>query len=399
MKDKISKITDRILPDIIKIRQHLHQHPELAGKEFATAAFIKEALNDTSIKISPPFLETDVVGILTGGKGDGANVTLRADIDALPLEEENDLPYKSKTPGVMHACGHDGHTAILIGAAKVLSEIQSELRGTVRFVFQPGEEVVALGKALVEAGALENPEPDAVFALHAENHLPVGTIGLKPGPIMAAADFFKLTITGKGAHGSRPHVSVDPILTGAKIVEGLQSITSRRINPQKAVVVSVCRFSSGTNGNVIPEKAILEGTTRYLDKNTGDQLPKLMEQIIDGACAMTGATYEFEYLKSYIPTVNTPELIPFAENVVKRYLGENSVKSLQNSSMGGEDFSYYLDRYPGVYAKLGIGSQSPSIHNPEFDFNDDSLKAGILYFTGLAVDYMDQHWQTFVKQS
>jgi amidohydrolase len=217
-KKKIEDIVDRILPEVIALRHTIHRNPELAGDEFVTSALIRKTLSSTNIKLLPPFLKTDVVGLLKGIEP-GKNIALRADIDALPMQELNEIPYKSSIDGIMHACGHDGHTAMLLGAALALDKLRDELKGTVRFVFQPGEEIAAMGKELVEAGALKNPEPDAVFALHAQSGYPVGSIISRSGTIMAAAGFFKIKIIGRGGHGSRPELTIDPILTACRVVD------------------------------------------------------------------------------------------------------------------------------------------------------------------------------------
>ena len=285
---------DRILSEITNIRHVIHRNPEIAVKEHQTAELIRKSLKPTDIRLLEPFLETDVVGILEG-KGKGKNVTLRADIDALPIQEKTDLAYASQKDGFMHACGHDGHTAMLIGAALVLNKFRNEFNGSVRFVFQPGEEIVAAGKDLVEKGALKDPRPDAVVALHAYPDIGEGVIASRPGVMLAAADFFKVEIKGKGAHGARPENSIDPVLTAARVVEALQAIVSRNISVLDPVVLSVCRICGGTNSNVIPDSVELEGTTRYFKTELGKKIACDMERIIKGVCDSMGASYEFSY--------------------------------------------------------------------------------------------------------
>lgn len=386
-KNKIEDIVDRILPEVIALRRTIHRNPELAGNEFSTSALIRKTLSSTGIEFLPPFLKTDVVGLLKGRKK-GRNVALRADIDALPMQELNDFPYKSSVDGQMHACGHDGHTAMLIGAAMVLDKLRDEIKGTVRFVFQPGEEIVAMGKDLVDAGALQNPEPDAVFAIHAQSGYPAGSIISRPGTIMAAAGFFKLRIIGRGGHGSRPELTVDPILAACRIVESLQSIVSRNIDPQDAAVISVCRFEGGRNANVIPEEVILEGTVRFLDSKVGDQIHRLIEQTVKGVCLASGAKYEFDYKLPYIPTVNDPVHVEAARKVSGKYFGRNMWFEMERSSLGGEDFAFYLRDYPGVFCFIGMGVDHPSLHNPKFDFNDDAIRNGIIYLVAMTIDLL-----------
>ena len=388
-KKKIFEVTDKILPEIISVRHNIHRYPELAGQEVQTSRLVRNILSFTDIKLLKPFIGTDVVGILRGAKP-GGNVTLRADMDALPLDEINELPYRSEFPGKMHACGHDGHTAMLLGAALALNEFKEDLSGSVRFVFQPGEEIAAMGKALVESGALLNPEPDAVFALHGASDLPVGMLASRPGTIMAAAGFFKIVITGRGGHGSRPELAIDPIIVACKVVDALQTICSRNIAPQDAAVVSVCRFEGGKNANVIPETVILEGTTRFLESEVGERLPGLIERTVKGVCEALGAFYEFEYSLPYIPTVNNPKIYEFARKVSQEYFGKSNWFELPKSSMGGEDFSYYLERYPGVFCNIGMGENSPGIHNMNFNFNDDALRNGIAFMAGAAIEFLNK---------
>lgn len=378
---------DRILPDIMNIRHAIHQNPEIAIKEHQTAELIRKILGPTDIRLLEPFLETDVVGILEGQEK-GKNVTLRADIDALPLQEKTGLPYASQRDGFMHACGHDGHTAMLIGAALVLNKFRNEFNGSVRFVFQPGEEIVAAGKDLVGKGALKNPEPDAVAALHAWPDIAEGVIASKPGVLLAAADFFKVEIKGRGAHGARPENSIDPVLTAARIVEALQAVVSRNISVLDPVVLSVCRICGGTNSNVIPDSVELEGTTRYFKPELGEKIAAAMERIIKGVCDSMGASYEFSYESPYIPTINHADMVDVGRKIVGEVLGPGYWYELDGPSMGGEDFSYYITEYPGAMFRIGMGKESAPLHNARFDFNDNALKNGILFLVSFALDVL-----------
>ena len=387
IKSKVEAIVDSILPEIIELRHQIHSNPELAGQEFDTSKLIRNTLASTAIELLDPYLETDVVGILNAGK-EGKCVGLRADTDALPLNELTDLPYKSKTDGIMHACGHDGNTAMLLGAAMVLNELKDELPGSVKFVFQPGEEVVALGKKLVEAGALESPKPDAFFALHGISGYPVGTICSRAGAIMAAAGFFKIKIIGRGGHCSKPEACIDPIVIGSELVCQLQTIVSRHFGPQDATCLSICRFSGGENSNVIPNEVILEGSTRHLDNNVGERFPELIENIVKGVCAAHEAEYEFEYNLPYIATINSPEYVQMAEEATTEFLGENMWHELEKSSMGGEDFCYYLRECGGAFYDIGMGENHPAIHNPHFDFEDQALRNGIIFFVAMTLKTM-----------
>lgn len=384
MKDQINILIKKYLPRLIELRHKIHSTPELAGMEFETSGLIRQVLAETKIELLPPFLETDVVGLLQG-KSSGNSVALRADIDALPLDEINPLPYASKCSGKMHACGHDGHTAILLGTALVLNELRNQFDGSVRFVFQPGEEVAALGRELVAAGALENPEPRHVFALHAHPGQATGTILSRAGTIMAAAGFFKIIITGRGGHGSRPQDTVDPIVIASQLVTALQSIVARNIDPQEAAVISVCRFSAGNNENVIPQQALLEGTVRFLNQEIGAKLPELIKRQTEGICHASGAEFSFEYSLPYEPCINDTKCVEMVQNTAIELFGEGMYKEMPRSSMGGEDFCYFLKKYPGAFFNLGVGTDTPGIHNPQFDFNDDALENGIMMMVHLAL--------------
>jgi hippurate hydrolase len=377
-----------IVPDIVKIRHLIHQNPEIALKEFDTSALIRKLLRKARIEVLKPFLQTDVVAMVKGKKP-GKNVTLRADIDALPLLEKTGAPYASKRKGTMHACGHDGHTAMLLGAALLLNRMRDQLSGSVRFVFQPGEEIVAAGKELVARGALLNPRPDAVFALHAWAGMPLGAVASKPGALLAASDFFTVEVKGKGAHGSRPEDSIDPILTVARIVDALQSLVSREVSSLEPVVVSVCRIAGGTNGNVIPDSAEIEGTTRYLRPELKQKIESSIRRIVKGVCDSMGASFSFKYSSPYIPTINDDRMVALGKTVALRVLGPGKWFDLTSPSMGAEDFSYYIRKYPGAMFRLGMGEKSASLHNSHFDFNDKAIASGILYLVSLALEVLN----------
>jgi amidohydrolase len=377
---------EAILPEIRAIRHRLHRNPELAGQEFATAKLIRETLKDSAIKLLPPFLDTDVVGMLQGRAGAGGNTTLRADMDALPLEENSGVEYSSEVANCMHACGHDGHTAMLLGAALVLDSLKEQFAGSVRFVFQPGEEVAALGKKLVEAGALLEPEPELVCALHGFNGLPVGVIASKPGGMMAAAGFFKITVKGRGGHGSMPQQAINPLSAVGLIVEGLHAIPCSFADETTPVVVTVCSLNGGNNSNVIPDSAVIEGTVRFLDDKLGAKIPLMINQLATEICEGIGAKCEIEYSLPYQPTINDSAAVKYAHDVTEKYFGEEGWYELTESSMGGEDFCYYLDKYPGVFCRLGLGYECCGLHNPGFDFNDAALRNGIIFLVAMVMN-------------
>ncbi len=367
-----------ILPGIIEFRHTLHRIPEMAGAEFETSRAIRERLAGLDLEVLPPFLGTDVVAILHG-RGPGRNVTLRADIDALRLNEETGVPHASCHEGRMHACGHDGHAAMVMGAAELLASRRDSFDGSVRFVWQPGEENRAMGRELVEAGALENPRADLVTALHGMPGLPLGVLALRDGAMMASCAHFKVTIRGKSGHSSRPHQAIDPVVAAAAVVVELQSVVSRRIDPQQAAVLSVCRIAGGELANVIPDEVVLEGTARALDMRVAAALEAGFREVIESVCRAHRTSCEIDYRLSYPVTFNAPEPTALARRVIRETVGEGRFIELAESSMGAEDFSWYLRRYPGVYVKLGTGEDCPALHNSKFDFPDAALAAGIEY--------------------
>jgi len=386
-----------ILPEIIEVRHSLHRIPEPMFEERRTAAVLRELLRATPIELLPPYLETDTVGLLHGeaagpsGAGGsrraGANVTLRADIDALPVEDRSGRPWSSTHSGYSHACGHDGHTAILVGTLRVLAGLRDRFAGSVRFVFQPAEEQGGGGKRLIEKGLLDDqPRPAAVFALHGWPGLPVGAVAAAPGAVMAAQDRFTITVKGRGGHGAVPQKTIDPILAAAQVVSALQSVVSRNMDPTEPAVVSVCTLHAGTTSNVIPDDAHLEGTVRYFERRHQQFIRRRMEEIVSGICAAAGARYGFDYREGYIPLVNDPGKVELAQRVTEAYLGAPAWYPKLPRTMGAEDFAFYLDRVPGAFLRLGLGEGCPSLHNPEFDFNDQALEAGITIMSALALE-------------
>ena len=367
-----------ILPGIIEFRHALHRIPEMAGAEFETARAIRERLAGLDLEVLPPFLGTDVVAILHG-RGPGRNVTLRADIDALRVHEETGAAYASRHDGRMHACGHDGHAAMVMGAAELLASRRDSFDGSVRFVWQPGEENRAMGRDLIEAGALENPRADLVTALHGMPGLPVGVLALRNGAMMASCAHFKVTIRGRGGHSSRPHQAIDPVVAAAAIVVELQSVVSRRIDPQQAAVLSVCRIAGGELANVIPDEVVLEGTARALDMKVAAALETGVREVVEAVSRAHRTRCEIDYRLAYPVTLNAPEPTALARRVIRETVGDERFVELAASSMEAEDFAYYLQRYPGVYVKLGTGENCPALHNSKFDFPDAALAAGIEY--------------------
>jgi amidohydrolase len=379
------RVTD-ILPEVTEMRHSLHRIPELHFEERETAAFIRQRLAGMRLEVLPPLMETDTVALLRGGSP-GRTVLLRSDVDALPVTEKTGKPWSSTHTGKAHSCGHDGHMAMLFGAAKILEGLAGELSGAVRFVFQPAEEEACGGRTLVEKGLLDLvPRADVAFALHGWPGVPAGSLASAPGAMMAAADRFTLTVHGKGGHAALPHRAADPVVTAAQLIVSFQTIVSRSVDPQEAAVVSVCRVEGGRTSNVIPDSVVMEGTTRYFNRALGPRLRERIESITAGVCAAAGCTPELTYVEGYIPLVNDPAAVRLAQQAVGRWLGADAWSTDHPRTMGAEDFAFYLDKVPGALLRLGLGVDWQPLHSPGFDFNDQSLEAGITALAGTALD-------------
>jgi amidohydrolase len=380
-------------PQVVADRRYLHQHPELAFQEEQTARFVAERLHSLGIEPHTGIAKTGVVGLLQGS-GPGKTVLLRADMDALPIEELNDIPYKSETPGVMHACGHDAHTAMLLGVARLLSERHDQFQGTVKFVFQPAEEVPPGGaKPMIEAGVMENPHVDAAFGVHIGQDLPVGTIGVCTGPMNAASDGFVATIKGQGGHAARPHVAVDPIVIAAQCVIALQTLVSREVNPLREAVITIGAIQAGTVSNVIPEEATLRATVRTFDEEVRQHLAERIPALIKGiAIAMRGDA-DVAYRFGYPSLVNDAAMTDLVREVAREIVGSEKLIE-REPGMGGEDMSYFLREVPGCFFRIGSRNPERGLiyghHHPRFNVDDEAaLPIGVAAVASVSMRYLN----------
>ncbi|HEY0838149.1 MAG TPA: M20 aminoacylase family protein [Azospirillum sp.] len=370
--------------DMTAWRRDIHAHPELAYAENRTADIVAAKLAEWGVAVHRGLAGTGVVGTITGQGSGTRAIGLRADMDALPMPEANSFGHASKHPGVMHACGHDGHTTMLLGAARYLAETRN-FDGTVHLIFQPAEEGKGGGRKMVEEGLFTRFPCDRVFGLHNWPDLPAGRIAVHPGPVMAAADQFTITVRGHGAHAAMPHKGIDPVLVAAHIVTAMQSIVSRNTDPFDSAVVSVTWVEAGTTFNVIPDEAKLHGTIRTVRPETRALMPERIGRVAENIAAAFGATAAFEHRPGYPPTINAPAEAELAAQVAATVVGADSVVWNPDPSMGAEDFGYMLAERPGCYVWLGHGGGAPGcrLHNPHYDFNDDILTIGASYWATL----------------
>ena len=378
---------DDLIHEIISFRHKIHEHPETAFEEIITSELIAEKLRSYGIDVYQNIAKTGVIGVLK--KGIGPSIAFRADMDALHISEENSFNYSSKVSGKMHACGHDGHSAMLMGAAKFLST-DSSISGTLIFIFQPAEENEGGARVMIEEGLFENFQIDAVYGLHNWPGLDVGKLAVTEGPLMAAFDTFELKIEGKGAHGAMPHDSVDPIFISAQVINGWQSITSRNVNPYDAAVVSVTQIHAGDTWNVIPGSCNLKGTTRSFSSSVRDLIEEKMRLIAETTCKCFGANATFTYQRRYPALINSFAESEIAKKAASKVVSFENVIQDPTPSMTAEDFAFMLEKKPGCYIWLGNGSSEngKNLHSPKYDFNDDILAIGISYWIELARSIM-----------
>jgi amidohydrolase len=376
----VNRVAD-LHAEITSWRRDIHAHPELRYDVHRTAALVVEKLKSFGCdEVVAGIGQTGVVGVIRGRKG-GKVIGLRADMDALPLEEETNLPYKSTVPGKMHACGHDGHTAMLLGAAKYLAETRN-FAGTAVVIFQPAEEGGAGALAMIRDGLISRFAIQEVYGMHNYPGLPLGQFGIRTGAMMASADHITIDIEGKGGHAARPHLSIDTILVGAQIINQLQSIVARNVDPLDAAVVSVCMFQAGHTDNVIPQHAKLRGTARALTDEVRKMLQKRVPEIVEGTAALYGAKAELTYTNGYPVLVNHDHQMEFAAGVAREIAGSEKVATNFPPVMGAEDFSFMLEERPGAFIFIGNGD-SAGLHHPAYNFNDEVIPVGTSYWVRL----------------
>ncbi len=371
--------------DMADWRHHIHAHPETAFEEVATSDYVAKMLGRFGIQIHRGLAGTGIVGTLAGTQGDGPAIGLRADLDALHIHEKNEFDHRSLVPGKMHACGHDGHTTMLLGAARYLAETRN-FAGTVHFIFQPAEETEGGGRVMVEEGLFDLFPMEAVFGMHNFPGMEVGKFAMLAGPAMAAADTFDITVRGRGSHAAAPHMGNDAIVAAASIVTALQTVASRTMDPVKSVVVSVTQFHAGEAYNILPEDVLLRGTARSFDTAVQDSVEPTMRRIIEGIAAAMGVEAEFEYRPGYPPLVNNADESIFAAGIAAEIVSRENVDTSPDPKMGAEDFSYMLNERPGAYIWVGNGPGESGcyLHNPNYDFNDQVLPLGASYWARLA---------------
>ncbi|HEV8307920.1 MAG TPA: amidohydrolase [Methylomirabilota bacterium] len=388
--DALDPEVSRLAPQLSSVRRTIHQYPEPGFAEVRTAALVAERLRALGLDVRTEVAKTGVVGLLRGA-GPGRTLLLRADMDCLPVEEATGAPYASRHPGQMHACGHDGHVAMLLGAAEVLAARRQRLAGAVKFVFQPAEEGPGGAEPMIQSGVLDGPPVDAAVGLHLLNDYPVGTIALRPGPIMAATDRVSLVVRGRGGHGAAPHQTIDAILVAAHLVTALQAISSREVAPTTPVVVTIGTIQGGFRYNVIAPEVALTGTVRSFDPKLRQELPGRIERIARGVAAAFGAEVEADYDFGYPSTVNDPAMTDLVRQAAVTVVGERGIV-VPDLLMGGEDMSYFLEAVPGCFAFVGSANPERGLnhphHSPGFDFDEAALPIGVQVLVRTAERYL-----------
>lgn len=379
MLPRIKHLAKTLTPRLIEIRRHLHSHPELSGQEHQTAAYVAGVLSSSGLQVQQAIGKLGVLGEIQGQGGDPRCLAIRTDMDALPIQERTDLEFASKLPGVMHACGHDVHTTVGLGAAMVLAEIADQLPGAVRFLFQPAEEVAEGARWMIADGAMDRVS--AILSLHVFPSIPAGTIAVRYGALTAAADDLEITILGESGHGARPHEAIDAIWIAAQVITALQQAISRTQNPLRPVVLTIGQITGGRAANVIADRVQLRGTVRSLHPETSEKLPNWIEQIVASICQPYGARYQVNYKRGVPSVQNASSLTQLIELAAQEALGYDHVQVLPEPSLGAEDFSLYLNHAPGAMFRLGVGFQDrPNypLHHPQFQVDETAIQVGVI---------------------
>ncbi|MFQ5877193.1 MAG: M20 family metallopeptidase [Acidobacteriota bacterium] len=393
---EIERAAEAMAPDLVETRRDLHAHPELGNRESRTGGMIARRLRDLGLEVRHPIARTGVLGILEGSRPRPV-VAVRADLDALPIQERNDVEYRSRNPGVMHACGHDAHTTIVLGTARVLAGLRDRLPGTVVFIFQPAEEGPPEGEdggapLMIREGALDRPAVEAIFGLHVDPSLDAGQVGWSAGPIFASSDHFVIEVAGRKTHGAYPHTGLDPIPVAAEIVQALQLIVSRQLDARRPKVLTIGSFHGGNRFNIVAGRVTMEGTIRTLDPAVRAGLKERMARTVDGVAGAHGAGATLRFVGEGIaPTLNDATLARASVPSLERVFGRDSVLEVE-PQMGAEDFSAFAERVPGLYIKLGVRNRargiSAMIHTPDFDLDESTLPLGVRAMSTLVLDYL-----------
>lgn len=397
ISSEISEQINRIEAELKENRRYIHMHPELSFREYNTSSFIQKKLDEMGIKYVSGIAENGICAYIYGNKNIESksmkSILIRADMDALPIDEVSDKPYKSQNKNVMHACGHDAHVAVLLGVCKVLNNFKDKFGGVVKAVFQPGEETSGGALPMIEEGVLENPHTDVCVALHCDSDLDCGTIRVKPGSLYASPDDFRITVKGKGGHGAEPHKCIDPIMISASIIQALNNLISRETDPFDNAVISVGSIHGGSATNIIPDSVEIQGTARSLTNEVRGFLKKRIGETAEGICKTFGAECEYEYTELFPPLINDEKLAEDVYNSACRSIGKDKCVWGGAPTMAGEDFSYFSQNRPSVLFKLGcrnksLGIVSP-IHHSSFDIDENCLKTGVKVFVGFVLDYLN----------
>lgn len=397
INSEISEQINRIEAELIENRRYIHMHPELSFREYNTSSFIQKKLDEMGIKYVSGIAENGICAYIYGNKNIESksmkSILIRADMDALPIDEVSDKPYKSQNKNVMHACGHDAHVAVLLGVCKVLNNFKDKFGGVVKAVFQPGEETSGGALPMIEEGVLENPHTDVCVALHCDSDLDCGTIRVKPGSLYASPDDFRITVKGKGGHGAEPHNCIDPIMISASIIQALNNLISRETDPFDNAVISVGSIHGGSATNIIPDSVEIQGTARSLTNEVRGFLKRRIGETAEGICKTFGAECEYEYTELFPPLINDEKLAEDVYDSACRSIGKDKCVWGGAPTMAGEDFSYFSQNRPSVLFKLGcrnksLGIVSP-IHHSSFDIDENCLKTGVKVFVGFVLDYLN----------